>query len=82
MKGVLIKGIEMPMDCNGCPCFGQSYMGDETDYCQVVVRWFKDEDFPEGENTGSTRAKWCPLVEADSTWFSHHPQGNIYSKLP
>lgn len=78
MKGVLIKDYDMPRSCDECPCFGASDIGEEYCFCAVKGESFTDEDFTQD----SRRAKWCPLVEVDSAWFSHHPQGNIYSKLP
>jgi hypothetical protein len=48
---ILIKGRNMPENCQECVC-----LNDEHFYCQVVGRK------PSDENIVNTRPGWCPLV--------------------
>ena len=49
---LLIKGREMPNNCQECVCINDEYF-----YCQAVGRQ------PQDENVVSRRPDWCPLVE-------------------
>ena len=49
---ILIKGRNMPENCQECVCLNDEYF-----YCQVVGRK------PSDENIVNTRPDWCPLVE-------------------
>ena len=49
---VLIKGREMPNNCQECVCINDEYF-----YCQAVGRQ------PQDENVISRRPDWCPLIE-------------------
>ena len=49
---VLIKGIEMPNNCQECICINDEYF-----YCQAVGRQ------PQDENVVSRRPDWCPIME-------------------
>ena len=49
---VLIKGMEMPKNCQECVCLNDEYF-----YCQAVGRQ------PQDENVVSRRPDWCPLDE-------------------
>lgn len=48
---ILIKGREMPENCQECVCLNDEYF-----YCQAVGRQ------PQDENVISRRPDWCPLV--------------------
>lgn len=49
---VLIKGMEMPINCEECPCFNE-----EDFLCQVYYKILRVE------NIINRRADFCPLVE-------------------
>ena len=49
---VIVKGREMPNNCQECVCINDEYF-----YCQAVGRQ------PQDENVISQRPDWCPLVE-------------------
>lgn len=48
---ILIRGREMPENCQECVCLNDEYF-----YCQAVGRQ------PQDENVISRRPDWCPLV--------------------
>lgn len=49
---ILIRGREMPNNCQECVCINDEYL-----YCQAVGRK------PQDENVISRRPDWCPLAE-------------------
>ena len=49
---LLIKGMEMPNNCQECVCINDEYF-----YCQAVGRQ------PQDENVVSRRPDWCPLAD-------------------
>lgn len=49
---ILIKGKEMPANCQECMCLNDEYF-----FCQSVGRKPKDE------NIFEERPDWCPLIE-------------------
>jgi len=62
---ILIKGMEMPNNCQECACINDEYF-----YCQAVGRQ------PQDENIISRRPDWCPLIEVpphgrlvDESWL-------------
>lgn len=62
---ILIKGMEMPTDCNTCPMLE----GDRLDgLCHAASRWLDDDEYwrwylyPEGDVDDSKPLN-CPLVE-------------------
>lgn len=69
MTGVLIRDMELPKRCDECPCCVTIL---DRPYCAACNRAL--------EETGP-RETWCPMEDA-GTWFSHHPGGNIYARLP
>lgn len=52
---VLIKGMEMPKRCGGCPCFH----AENPMYCQAVKA---DKNKKIIAPYGKPRPDWCPLV--------------------
>lgn len=58
---ILIKGMEMPTSCIGCPCCRHDNWNGETAHqCNVSLITFSAED----ENwIYDQRPNWCPLVD-------------------
>lgn len=71
---ILIKGVPMPVDCNECPCSQWESVKDGADqlYCLVYLKPVE----------AMTKPDFCGMVEVDDAYYSHHPQENIYAKLP
>lgn len=72
---ILLKGVDMPRSCDECPCFSISCYEDEI-VCNAACKVL------DGEGAEGNRQGWCPLVEVEEAWYSHHPQKSIYAKLP
>ena len=50
---VIIKGIEMPKNCDECPCYYETE-GAWRNECEVLGKEYIADDY---------RPEWCPLVE-------------------
>ena len=51
---VLVKGMEMPKDCNNCPCFEREWFDDDiVGFCKAVKVWIETYE----------RLLNCPLIE-------------------
>ena len=50
---VLIKGMEMPKNCDECPCYYETE-GAWRNECEVLGKEYIADDY---------RPEWCPLVE-------------------
>ena len=59
MKGILIKGMEMPEFCTLCPCSAFLF---KKFFCAVMGPKFEIT----GENIKKrTKPSWCPLMETE-----------------
>lgn len=70
---ILLKDVPMPRTCAECPCCS---LPDEVSgemSCMVTL---------EALDKPQTRPDWCPMVEVEDAWYSHHPHRNIYAMLP
>ncbi len=63
MKGILIKGMEMPECCLECPCLREDEYAGVTAYqCKVDLITFGEVDYLWMKET---RPNWCKLKEFD-----------------
>ena len=65
----ILINMEMPVSCDECPCSNRSQ--EDILYCMVEVE-------PITVKQWNGKPLWCPMVEVDAAWYSHHPQKNIY----
>jgi len=77
---ILIKGVEMPVNCAGCPC-----ANDESRYCHAAIKYIpmlgRPDFCPLAEVEERKKGRWiernpqnsdkCRLIECDQCGFSH-----------
>lgn len=56
--GIYIKGLEVPKDCQYCPCCKWKRNGDGILGCRVKNNYFTEMELCHGE-----KPSWCPLTE-------------------
>ena len=61
---IMIKGMEMPENCNECPCLGGDSWNLMRAYqCNIMLQGGIGDGRPEWWPLGDGRPEWCPLVE-------------------
>lgn len=65
MKGIIIKGMEMPHACPMCPLSHWTSRTDEFTGCDIVSGKRYEMDRNEEYRKSTTRPEWCPLMETE-----------------